>query len=56
VIVNFGGIRAIYEIPSLFSWIISSNLGVHELHLKLLEEIIKSSPYEVTRLTLTVVA
>jgi hypothetical protein len=41
VTVTFGGIREIYEIRPLFKWVISPNLGVHGLHLKLLEEIIK---------------
>jgi hypothetical protein len=40
VTVTCAVIRIIYEILPKFKWIKSPNLGVYELHLKLLEEII----------------
>jgi len=40
VTVTCAGIGVIYEIRPKFKWIKSSDLGVYELRLKLLEEII----------------
>ena len=41
VTVTCGGIHVIYEIRPIFKWIKFPNLGVNELHLKLLEETIR---------------